>query len=550
MDINIHLDLNDEETEYIESITDDLAAALERSIKESVGTDPEFILQKLSQTLVEDKPLCKFVQGFPIKCCDGVKLAVGPVMGEVTSEMAIIMLEIKSSKGRKAEIICDLYRKSDRKKVYSLEKEFLSRTPQVFILENLEPGTEYETVFHGICSEDAAKVFTRFKTKPDVIKQFKILALSCDRPDRMLLGQKNPWYEIAGKTYNADVILHLGDQVYNKGEDSDHTCALFGSEFQQVTDPRKKKQWMKRAQELLAKKYRDTWNKLKTRECLQQGCHLMIWSDNDVANDFTTLKDQNGEQAYPAAFLQAGIKMYQEYQRSLWDINFSGGLDEMPGDDEYFHEYHSHVYGPVGIFLMDIRGHRITEDGIQKSDNPMICEAQWDAFDAFFDNEDLKVIIVASEVPFVGDDPITIQEKAAKVDFLKDHWPYNKDELVRVLDKCFNWKSQNENEREVLLIGGDIHCGVTSEIFDNETDLTIRHVTTSPVTNHVCPYYPDNVGAINERYNYVHNPLGDKYRNYAEIVINFEPSTQVFVNLQRVPTSMFKITDDLSDDEE
>ena len=75
-------------------------------------------------------------------------------------------------------------------------------------------------------------------------------------------------------------------------------------------------------------------------------------------------------------------------------------------------------------------------------------------------------------------------------------------------------------------------------------------MTTSPVTNHVCPYYPDNVGVINERYNYVHNPLGDKYRNYAEIVINFDPSTQVFVNLQRVPTSMFKITDDLSDDEE
>ena len=30
MDINIHLDLNDEETEYVESITEDLAAALER----------------------------------------------------------------------------------------------------------------------------------------------------------------------------------------------------------------------------------------------------------------------------------------------------------------------------------------------------------------------------------------------------------------------------------------------------------------------------------------------------------------------------------------
>ena len=31
-----------------------------------------------------------------------------------------------------------------------------------------------------------------------------------------------------------------------------------------------------------------------------------------------------------------------------------------PEDDEHFQEFHSHVYGPVGIFLMDLRGNRIT----------------------------------------------------------------------------------------------------------------------------------------------------------------------------------------------
>ena len=36
------------------------------------------------------------------------------------------------------------------------------------------------------------------------------------------------------------------------------------------------------------------------------------------------------------------------------------------------------------------------------------------------------------------------------------------------------------------MLGGDIHCGVTSDIHDEETELSIRHVTTSPVTNHVC----------------------------------------------------------------
>ena len=36
-----------------------------------------------------------------------------------------------------------------------------------------------------------------------------------------------PRYELAKKSYSADVMLHLGDQVYNKGEDSDKTLQIF-----------------------------------------------------------------------------------------------------------------------------------------------------------------------------------------------------------------------------------------------------------------------------------------------------------------------------------
>ena len=43
------------------------------------------------------------------------------------------------------------------------------------------------------------------------------------------------------------------------------------------------------------------------------------------------------------------------------------------------------------------------------------------------------------------------------------------------------------------MLGGDIHCGVTSDIHDEETELSIRHVTTSPVTNHVCKVHGTNV---------------------------------------------------------
>ena len=66
-------------------------------------------------------------------------------------------------------------------------------------------------------------------------------------------------------------------------------------------------------------------------------------------------------------------------------------------------------YGPVGIFLMDMRGNRITANGVQHSDNVMVSNEQWDAILQFYNNPDLKVIILCSEIPFVGDEPETIQ---------------------------------------------------------------------------------------------------------------------------------------------
>ena len=160
-------------------------------------------------------------------------------MGEVTSSSAIILLEVKFSNDtgsetqrRRVTIKCELFKKGETEPFTdTLEKEFPSRSPQVriqwrrclliitsysktFHFVDLDPDTEYVAIFHGINSEEAGKVFALFKTKKEEIDQFTILALSCDRPDRLLLGQTNPWYQVAAQTYNTDVILHLGDQVF------------------------------------------------------------------------------------------------------------------------------------------------------------------------------------------------------------------------------------------------------------------------------------------------------------------------------------------------
>ena len=267
--------------------------------------------------------------GYPVTCEEDVSLCVGPVMGEVTQSKAVILLEVKSDLRARMEITCELYKKGTSTVLSKQTIIFSSRSPRAFVFQEetetgLEADTEYVAVFHGLNVVDAPRAFALFKTKPETIKNFRIIAFSCDRPDRMFLGQKNPWYDIAKRSYKTDVILHLGDQVYNKGEDNDKTCQLFGEEYEAMDDT-EKKLMKKRGRALLAKKYRETWNKKATRSSLQQGCHLMIWSDNDVANDFTTMKDQSGEQAYPPAFLQVGIEMYRDYQRLLWDTDLTSG---------------------------------------------------------------------------------------------------------------------------------------------------------------------------------------------------------------------------------
>ena len=71
--------------------------------------------------------------------------------------------------------------------------------------------------------------------------------------------------------------------------------------------------------------------------------------------------------------------------------------------------------------------------------------------------------------------------------------------------------------RDLIFIAGDIHCGVTSVVTDKTTGLQINHFTTSPITNHVCDFFPDLRGDLNERFHFNHLPLGNDFRNYLDV---------------------------------
>ena len=73
--------------------------------------------------------------GFPVTCCEEVRVCVGPVMGEVTEAAAVILLEVKrtdEAAARRSAVRCDLYRAAagDTEPAHTLELALPSRQPR------------------------------------------------------------------------------------------------------------------------------------------------------------------------------------------------------------------------------------------------------------------------------------------------------------------------------------------------------------------------------------------------------------------------------------
>jgi len=226
--------------------------------------------------------------------------------------------------------------------------------------------------------------------------------------------------------------------------------------------------------------------------------------------------------------LSTAMRVYRMYQRALHDPKVATDQDELDHREDV-EEWHSHIYGPLGVFFIDMRGNRIRPDGEIKPKKaaptdplpPVMSEKQRKDMMDLFANEDLMCIVVCAEIPFAGENPDGIQEKALKFPMLKDHWPYQMDELCFILDLAFKFKA-SKTGRECILLGGDIHVSVDTIITEIKTGIEILQLTTSPITNDVSRFRPVLEGVIGSRYSYKHNPKPYvKQRTYAMLDISF-----------------------------
>jgi hypothetical protein len=283
-------------------------------------------------------------------------IVVGPIIGKVTTNSAIVLLEVNNS----AVITCILT-EALTKKVTKVSKAFIANRPSTFLVDNLKSGQQYIIGFDGVAnSNERQGDFTTINEDP---RAMNIFVVSLDDPpclqskdatlwDWLKMKLRAAWTRsiklppIFEPRLGADIMLHVGGQVAMKNEFQKAT-AWIDQHYYSVKEGMSEQEIARlehEARERLRDVYRSQWNMPTVRKVLATGSHLMMWGHEDICAGFSETPDLS------PTTLRLARDVFREYQRPLWDPEPS------PTDTN---EYHFHRWGGVGILFLDMRGNRI-----------------------------------------------------------------------------------------------------------------------------------------------------------------------------------------------
>lgn len=280
------------------------------------------------------------------------------------------------------------------------------------------------------------------------------------------------WDAIRG--YNPDVCFHLGDNIY--GDAAFETGVKILNKHKQKRDKRIRSgkypiDYPTNACEVRYREtYEKTWNRWARK--LNNTSHIMMWDDHDVTEGYNTIKEDEEEDVVKKLMYYIGRNMYQEYQESL-------RLDNGGNYDDPIFKYR--INRNVHVFMLD----RISN--ISGTNRPFSNELAL-LLSADLQNIEKGTIILAfgsAPIPQVRNYKAKPYRKIFGTDAL-----WNEKELTTLYTILFNWmkgdndnNSNQEEKRNAVIIGGDIHIGVSGEI-KNKDDRVIPFFITSPVSNH------------------------------------------------------------------
>eukprot|EP01098_Paradermamoeba_levis_P005542 TRINITY_DN2334_c0_g1_i2.p1 TRINITY_DN2334_c0_g1~~TRINITY_DN2334_c0_g1_i2.p1 ORF type:complete len:689 (-),score=149.41 TRINITY_DN2334_c0_g1_i2:203-2149(-) len=412
-------------------------------------------------------------------------IVVGPVIGFVSETTARVLAEVDID----AEVTCTLVN-IDKDTKHTAKLALRSKRPGVFKFSDLTPGCVHLVEFPDTTNVDSRK--GRLRTQKIDAPTYNVVSLSCNS-----LGEEEEpvvWDSLIEKYLEpgyVDLILHVGDQVYADAAFINGLAMVKEAQkAKKFDDEGVRRQLQEEIRELYRDFYRRTWNYPPTRKALSMVSNVSIWDDHDIRDDWGShSKDRDPESDEYFVGLQAR-QTFWEYQRQLWDDVFDaqGKVAKNVQTESHFHKL-----GSLGIIVMDSRGSRTF---YYDSDRPFVSTYQWNLIQeallpgGIFGGGDTKNLIVAISVALC-----CAGTKTSKLagEIMKDKMGFglHPQEQIDLIQLLHNWKKSQAN-RSLLVIGGDLHVGIKSEIFRGE-EVVCEQLITSPIRQHPPPGVAKNI---------------------------------------------------------
>jgi len=357
--------------------------------------------------------------------------------------------------------------------------QFVRGVPKAFVFENLQANTHYTVSFESVTNAHERQ--GSFRSFDSAASQIRVVVAACDKgPSKR--GKVNLFtklYEEYVSQGLVDVVVRHGDQVY-----ADSAFKIGKKIFQ---EEKEEKERDRKIVEEYQKVYRKMWNAPDVAKIFANVSHLMLWDDHEIRNDFGTLPQDRDRSSMDYQIAKCARKAYWLYQRQLWD-----DVEDVDSPDrEHDDECSMHRFGWFGVMMVDGRGSRsFAVSGEKKPGDdahPFFSGSQWNKVSQALSPgglyDETKCLVVCHSMPplFMSTWASQCMGKIpAQVD--KMGLGLSPDEQCEYIELMHQWKARTQGE--ILLVGGDLHFGVQTDVMDKDgKQVLFKSLISSAISN-------------------------------------------------------------------
>lgn len=406
-----------------------------------------------------------------------MQLLLGPILGHTTDSSA--RLWIHTDQASNTPIECHVYRDTARTTPIAGSPFSLVVTQENNFTAAIDitlPDADH-TYYYNLTYQNAAlgNEYYTFRNQPSDPEQLVFAVTSCHRPFKYSGDRRMAMWQRLHDTLlsrNGQFVLQVGDQIYaDNGKSFWHTSAW--DEAKSLCEDDEEEGVSSNHSEQIQKIYRNAyqmyWGFNEHRELMARFPQYMIWDDHDITNGWgsdITHKEDCSRQVFDGA-----SEVYRCFQHAH---NPANPLNP----DAYYYGFH---LGDASFMTLDLRGHR------HSWDNQLLGAEQKVWIEHFIGEcNNSKVLFVISSVPMFH-----LKRRFANIPFLRrksdigDQWSHeaNAGDRRWLLDKLITWLGA-DNERRVIILGGDVHVGTFADVrLKENNDIQMVQATSSPIAN-------------------------------------------------------------------